>query len=283
MIYIVCVSKPCDGLFYYSYEYCALLNDKGVPAKVLVIPHKMFTKQDYILSVDKKYIHCRNILFDLDRLFQSDVFLVMGRSMITLAFINFRDYDNTQKKLLRSIFSKKIIAVYSENHPIQYPQAIDFFKPQAVRDLCDWEVYPQGTGNYFEKRINFDIYKPINECIEFEHLFLGTNKEYYSSAERLVNKYSDHGILAYRADYVNSALNNVFVPTDNLLGKFKKYVYCKEVFDPAPRIIQECKYYSKSIKYERDSSIVDGGSIYMNRQIVQPDINPIITAYDQIH
>ena len=34
MLNIVCTSKPCDGLFYYSYEYCSHLNEKGIPCGV---------------------------------------------------------------------------------------------------------------------------------------------------------------------------------------------------------------------------------------------------------
>ena len=76
----------------------------------------------------------------------------------------------------------------------------------------------------------------------------------------------------------NLNYNNIFVPVKNLLGVFDTYVYTKETFDPAPRIIQECKYYGKEIIYHRDKSIVDGGSVYWKRQVVEPDINPIVEA-----
>ena len=70
----------------------------------------------------------------------------------------------------------------------------------------------------------------------------------------------------------------MFVPVDNVLGMFETYVYTKETFDPAPRIIQECKYYDKEMVYFRDKNIVDGGSVYWNRNIIEPDISPIVEA-----
>ena len=85
------------------------------------------------------------------------------------------------------------------------------------------------------------MYKDPIEDKQFEHLFLGTNKEYYKDVEKVIEDYDDHGIIAYNDSYINSELNNVFVPTDNLLGKFGTYVYTKSTFDPAPRIFMECK------------------------------------------
>ena len=57
------------------------------------------------------------------------------------------------------------------------------------------------------------------------------------------------------------------VPVNNLLGIFETYVYTKDTFDPAPRIIQECKYFNKNILYLRDKNIQDGGSVYFKREI----------------
>ena len=57
MINIVVTSKPVDGLFYYSYEYCSYLNSKGIKARVIVITHRKFTQQDYLDVLKYKYIH----------------------------------------------------------------------------------------------------------------------------------------------------------------------------------------------------------------------------------
>ena len=63
---------------------------------------------------------------------------------------------------------------------------------------------------------------------------------------------------------------------------FRTYVYTKETFDPAPRIIQECKYFGKNIIYFRDKNIIDGGSIYWKRKIKSPDILPILDGYKNL-
>ena len=42
MLNIVVTSKPVDGLFYYSYEYCPYPNSKGIKARVIVIIHMKF-------------------------------------------------------------------------------------------------------------------------------------------------------------------------------------------------------------------------------------------------
>ena len=63
---------------------------------------------------------------------------------------------------------------------------------------------------------------------------------------------------------------------------FDTYVYTKETFDPAPRIIQECKYYGKNMVYERDETIVDGGSVYWHRDITKPNIEPILNAIREL-
>ena len=67
------------------------------------------------------------------------------------------------------------------------------------------------------------------------------------------------------------------------MGLFETYVYTKETFDPAPRIIQECKYFDKTVIYLRDKNIVDGGSVYWKREIKNPDVTAILTAYDKLH
>jgi len=278
MINIAVTSKPVDGLFLYSYEYCSYLNDNGVDARVIVICHRDFTPEDYLSVIKKKYIHCKHIYFDNFKALDTEVSMVLGRSMVTLGYKNWSDYTEDQKNTLTSLYKNKLISVYSENHPIEYPKALDFFNPIEVVDLCDKEVYPNGIGKPFEKRINFSIYKSYVDNIQFKYLFFGTTPEYYKAVEKVLPNYSDHGILTYDADYVNINNNNIFVPVDNVLGIFDTYVYTKSTFDPAPRIVQECKYFGKNMIYARDKNLVDGGSIYWSREIKEPNIESIVEA-----
>jgi len=276
MINIVVTSKPVDGLLYYSYEYCDLLNKAGYPAQVVIIRHRNFSEEQYIEAIKTKYINFNNVSIDNYEDHIDEVTLILGRSMMTLSWQNFKDYNDTQQKILKQLFGGKVISVYSENHPTLYPKALDFYKPRQVVDLCDTEVYPNGVGSHFEKRINFNIYKSHIEDIQFKYLFFGTNDKYYASAEKALPNFPNYGILTYDAKYVNPDYNNIFVPVQNLLGVFDTYVYTKETFDPAPRIIQECKYYGKEIIYHRDKSIIDGGSVYWKRSITEPNIQPIL-------
>tara|TARA_B100000424_G_scaffold67817_2_gene50283 strand:- start:13123 stop:13950 length:828 start_codon:yes stop_codon:yes gene_type:complete len=265
---ILCTSKPCDGLFYYSYEYCSFLNTIGKKTKLVVVTHRNFTPQDYINSINSKYIHCKNIVFNDYIPNSSETTLIMGRSMLTLAWLNRNTYTKDQLLTLHLLFKEKLISVYSENHSFEYyNEAIEYFKPKEILDLCDFDVYPNGVGKHFEKRINFNIYKPIKKDIQFKYLFLGTNKEYYNTIEKIIKQYKSHGILTYNEKYVNVDYNNIFVPINNMLGIFETYVYTKDTFDPAPRIIQECKYFNKDIIYLRDKNIQDGGSVYFKREI----------------
>ena len=280
---IVCTSKPVDGLLYYSYEYISILNELGITAKLVVICHRNFTPQDYIRAITAKYIHCKNIVFDTFVPSKNDVTLVMGRSMITLSWQNFKDYKIEQQDSLMQLFSNKVIAVYSENHPVDYPKAVNFYSTKKIIDICDTEIYSNGVGEHFEKTINFGIYKLNTNNIQFKHLFLGTNNKYYASVEKVIQDYPNHGILTYNENYVNINNNNVFVPVENLMGMFETYVYTKETFDPAPRIIQECKYFGKEVIYLRDKTIKDGGSVYWKRDIEQPDVTAILEAYDKLH
>ena len=278
MINIVVTSKPVDGLLYYSYEYCSYLNAQDIDAQIVIICHRRFTVMDYIETILCKYTHCKNIVFNNIVPDPEDITLVMGRSMITLSWQDFSDYRVEQQDSLRKLFAGNVISVYSENHPAKYPLALEFYNPQQVIDLCDTEVYPNGVGEHFEKHINFDIYKPYNDDIQFEYLFLGTNDKYYATVEKYIGDYPNHGILTYNAEYVNLSNNNIYVPVTNLMGMFETYVYTKATFDPAPRIIQECKYYGKDIIYSRDKDIVDGGSVYWDRDIKEPDISPFMQA-----
>jgi len=264
---IVCTSKPGDGLFHYSYEYCCFLNDLGINAKLIVIPNKKHTEQDYIDAINECYIKFENIVFNVYMPRSDDITLIMGRSMLTLAYLDYNSYTEEQKLTLHSLFGGKLISVYSENHPKEYPLAVEHFNfaPDKVVNLCDHEVYVNGIGDQFEKIINFSIYKPVVDNIQFKYLFLGTNRTYYREVEKHIKDYSSHGILAYKDKFINEKRNHVFVPVKNLLGLFDTYVYTKPNFDPAPRIIQECKWLGKEVIYLRDKSIIDGGPVYWKR------------------
>ena len=278
MINIVVTSKPVDGLLYYSYEYCDMLNKAGYPAQVIIITHRKFNQLAYIDTIKSKYTTYDHVYIDNYLPSDDDITLILGRSMMTLSWQSFNDYSKLQQKNLRRLFGGKVISVYSENHPAEYPKALEFYSPTQVIDLCDTEVYPNGVGKHFEKTINFSIYKPHKDNIKFKHLFLGTNDKYYATVEKVIDKFPDHGILTYDEKYVNIKNNNVFVPVENLMSLFETYVYTKETFDPAPRIFQECKYYGKDIIYLRDKTIKDGGSVYWKRDLKQPDITPIVGA-----
>ena len=281
MINIVVTSKPVDGLLYYSYEYCDMLNNAGYPARVVIICHRKYKQRDYVNSITRKYIHCNRVWFpDMYVSSDDDVTLIMGRSMMTLSWQSFNDYTPVQQLSLRGLFSGNVISVYSENHVEGYPKAVDFYKPKQIVDLCDTDVYPNGVGTHFEKTINFSIYKPHTDNIQFKHLFLGTNPEYYASVERVIDDYPNHGILTYDEKYVNIKNNNIFVPVENLMSLFETYVYTKETFDPAPRIFQECKYYGKTVIYRRDKTLQDGGNVYWRRDIKEPNIQPIVSAME---
>ena len=283
MINIVVTSKPVDGLLYYSYEYCSYLNNIGLDAQVVIICHRKYSWKEYIKSISMKYIHCKNIVFDDYTPSDNDVTLIMGRSMMTLSWQDFKDYTNVQQNTLHKVFSINVISVYSENHPTKYPLAVDFYKPNQILDLCDTDVYPNGTGTHFEKTINFSIYKPHINNIQFKYLFLGTNDKYYASIEKVIDQYPNHAILAYNETYVNINNNNIFVPVENLMSLFQTYVYTKETFDPAPRIFQECKFYGKDVIYHRDKTIQDGGSVYWRRDIKEPDVTQILNAMERFN
>lgn len=271
---ILCTAKPCDGLLYYSYEYCDYLNSIGVKTQLVIIPHPGFYQEDYFESITLKYISYQNVNFDPDR--WSSTTLIMGRSMMTLGYLNRHKYNMEQLLLLHLLLRDNIIAVYSENHPIEYKHALEYFCPNDVIDICDYDVYPNGSGEHFEKRINFNIYRPILNDIQFKYLFNGTNKKYYDAIQKVIKNYKSHGILVYDIAAIDIMNNNIIIPIDNLLGIFETYVYTKPTFDPAPRIIQECKYFNKNIEYVRDKNILDGGSVYFKRDVLNIDINPIL-------
>lgn len=267
LINVVCTSKPGDGLLHYSYEHCSFLNSIGLKSQLVIITHKNFNQEDYINSLKECYVTYENVIFNEYTPASGDITLIMGRSMLTLAYLDKDHYSTDQLLSLRLLFKNNLVSVYSENHPKEYPIALKYFNPKKVFDLCDYDVYPNGVGKHFEKMINFDIYKPIKQDIQFDYLFLGTNKIYYREIEKVISNYKSHGIITYNENYINKNYNNMFVPVKNLLGLFKTYVYTKSYFDPAPRIIQECKWLGKKIIYLRDKNIKDGGPVYFNRPV----------------
>jgi hypothetical protein len=266
---IVCTSKPCDGLFHYSYEYASILN-----CPLIVITHPDFTEQDYINTIKFKYNNEIEVIFDD---LEPGNTIILGRSMMTLPYLSWNRYTGDQQFVMLQLF-KKVLAVYSENHPEQYPKAKEFFKSKTV-DIGDTEVYKNFNGIHFEKTINFSVYKPIEPMIKFKYLFMGTNRAYYESAKKAIatGNFNDHGIITYEGeDYLDKNLNNLYAPIENILSLFDTYVYTKETFDPAPRITQECKYLSKNVIYYRDKELRDGGYVYWNRDIKEPSIDPIL-------
>ena len=291
MINIVCTSKPGDGLLCYSYEHCCYLNSIGVKAQVVIITHHNFTIQDYVNSINEKYKTYENVVFNSFTPSSKDITLIMGRSMLTLSYINKSNYTSDQRLTLHMLFSGKLISVYSENHVEEYPIALQQYNPKQVVDLCDYDVYPNGVGKQFEKMINFSVYKPVKEDVQFEYLFLGTNNVYYEEVERQIKEcrscFKSHGILTYNEKYINTDFNNIFAPVPNLLGLFNTYVYTKNYYDPAPRLIQECKWLGKKILYLRDKNIKDGGPVYMKRpvpteQMYKENINILIGTIENL-
>ena len=289
MINIVCTSKPGDGLLCYSYEHCCYLNSIGIRSQVVIITHRKFKEQDYLDMLEEKYVYVgNNIIFDHYTPMPNDITLIMGRSMMTLPFKDKNDYSYNQLLTMHLLFSKKLIAVYSENQHDLWQPALEYFKNTQVLNLCDYEVYPDGEGQYFEKMINFSIYKPVVEDIQFDHLFLGTNDVYYSEILKHIDKYKSHGVLTYNEKYIIMDYNNIFAPVKNLLGLFKTYVYTKTYFDPAPRLIQECKWLGKEVIYLRDKNIKDGGPVYFNRpvpteEMYKTNINMLVAMIEELN
>mgnify|MGYP006225226863 CR=1 FL=1 len=269
---IVCTSKPGDGLLRYSYEHCCHLNYTGIECKLIIICNPKFKPEDYIKSITDQYKICENIVFDSYTPTNTEATLILGRSMLTLPYLDIQNYTKDQQLTLHLCFKNTLFSVYSENHIEQYPKALEHFKPKKVFDLCDYEVYPNGVGIQYEKMINFECYKPIKNDIQFKYLFLGTNETYYKEIEKHIHKYPDHGIVTYNEKWINPKLNNLFAPIENILGKFETYVYTKPNFDPAPRLFVEFKWLGKNIEYLRDKNIRDGGMIYWNRPIPTPSL-----------
>ena len=143
---IVCTSKPVDGLLYYSYEHCSYINSLGINARLVIVCHRKFSKENYISAIDNKYVHNQNVVFDDFTPADNDITLIMGRSMMTASWQEFDRYRETQQSTLRKLFANRVISVYSENHPEGYLKAVSFYSPKKIIDLCDTEVYPNGVG-----------------------------------------------------------------------------------------------------------------------------------------
>ena len=284
---IVCTGKPADGLLRYSYEHCCYLNSIGIKSKTIIIPNPNHTKEDYIKSIKDQYKTYENIVFNNYTPTTDEITLVLGRSMITLPYLDKHRYTKDQLLTLHLLFSNKIIAIYSENHPKDYYKALDYFKSKKVYDLCDYEVYPNGIGKQYEKIINFNVYKPIKEEIIHKYLFLGTTEIYYKEIEKIIDRYSDYGIVTYNVKWINPKLNNLFAPISNILGKFETYIYTKPNFDPAPRLFKEFQWLGKNVDYVRDKNIKDGGIVYWRRpipteRIYSDNINILVTLINKI-
>ena len=281
IVNIVCTAKPGDGLLHYSYEHCCFLNSIGIKSQLIIITNHKYTDQDYIDAIKDSYIKFENIIFNDYTPSADEITLIMGRSMLSLAYRSIKDYDKDTQLTLHLLFGGHLISVYSENHPKDYPLALEYFKTKKVYDLCDYEVYPNGVGTQYEKIINFEVYKPVKDDIQFRYLFLGTNEIYYKELEKVIDRYPDHGIITYKEKWINPKLNNLFAPISNVLGKFENYVYTKPNFDPAPRLFVEFKWLGKNVEYLRDKNMKDGGMVYWNRpvptkQIYSDNINILI-------
>ena len=56
---LVCTSKPCDGLFYYSYEYTQYLNLCGIKTDMIVITHPRFSSKIILILLIKNIFHLK--------------------------------------------------------------------------------------------------------------------------------------------------------------------------------------------------------------------------------
>ena len=166
-----------------------------------------------------------------------------------------------------------------------------FSGSQSIKRFCldVFVPYSSSTKNITYAPVWFYIFNQNQDSTEFE---IGKTEFFISSYFNKINKtsvsinsiikdYPDHGIITYDEDYINENNNNVFAPVKNIMGMFKTYVYTKDTFDPAPRIFQECRYFGKEVIYQRDKSIKDGGSVYWDRGLKDPDISNIATAIQQ--
>ena len=94
MINIVCTAKPCDGLLYYSYEYCSYLNSVGINTHLIIISHPLFSEENYFNSITEKYTFYENVI--VDDIAYDGMTLIMGRSMMTLGYKDRESYKIDQ-------------------------------------------------------------------------------------------------------------------------------------------------------------------------------------------
>ena len=110
MINIVCTSKPGDGLLRYSYEHNCALNSLGIKSQLIIIPNPKHTKEEYIKSIKDQYKTYENVIFDFYTPTSDEITLVLGRSMITLAYKDKDRYTKDQLLTLHLLFGNKVIS-----------------------------------------------------------------------------------------------------------------------------------------------------------------------------
>jgi len=130
---IVCTSKPGDGLLRYSYEHMCHLDYSDYECRLIIITHPKFTKEDYIKSIKDQYKTFKNVVFDNYTPSPNETTIVLGRSMITLPYKDRNNYTKDQLLTLHLLFKNTLAVVYSENHPQEYPLALEYFKPKEVK------------------------------------------------------------------------------------------------------------------------------------------------------
>ncbi len=269
-INIIFSSYPEDGLFFYSYEHYCFLNDAGINTKFVIFLPLPSSKKNFIDMLISKYKNVRlDKIFFIDgvsRIHKFDgVNLLMGSSHLhqTYRKVIRRDYSLAYKVTLRAIMSNKTIVIYNKNRPEDDQQALDFFKPKELIVLNDSGIYPDTEGIEYRKFINFSEYKPIKKPTDC-YVFNGTNPTYYERVKKVISGYKNSKIIV--REHIDDEYRDIQIkaPVKDLHAQFNKYVYTKDYFDPAPRLIQECFYYNKEVIYDRDPTFVDGGSVYYN-------------------
>jgi len=269
MINLIYTSRPHDGLFYYSYEYGVYLSQLGYDVRLVIYPNFGHSRSEYLDAIQYKYKIIKAPVFG-DRItddFIKDtrVNILMGRSLLLFAKNVEQQYPNIKKLL-----SNNMILVYNNNHDTNTQQKmVEHFSPKTLINLCDHDVYIEKIGKHFQKSIYPDIYSEHYDHPQFEYIMNGSNERYYKKARNVLHKYPDARILTYKKHFDN----DLQMPVKNLFGLFCTYVYTKDYFDPAPRMLQESSYFKKNIIFDRNSSIRDGGYVYYNRHLRGVDFN----------
>lgn len=279
-INIVFASDYFDGLFFYSYEHFRFLEDNGFDVKFHIFLRPVHTKNDFLNMLLGKYsdVSLDNIHF-YDNNSSINTFhginFMLGESHLYHTYNRCQNASNSMhlKINLKMLMHLPIVIIHNENRPEIYPVAIKYFDPDQVFYLNDYDIYPNGYGQQYMKRINFDIYLPQKDEIEFTHLFNGSNDQYYESALKVIDEYPDSRVLVSHIHDDKYRDKQILIPVEKLMNKFEKFVYTKDFFDPAPRIIQECFHYGKEVIYRRNLDIADGGSVYYQRGLDGMDFN----------